>query len=224
MNRQPLYYINAHEKELQRLFWHQNRLNGKTVIGVQLHADESYRDYPHMKTLVKTLAERFSVLVFDGKPIEGYNFDNVIKIDSSSLREAFALASGCDFIIAPDSAFVHLAGALAIPCLALFGPIDGKLRTSDYPSVDYLDSSQHLGCVPCWRNESIPCKLTGMRQSACMMSIPVSDIVTRVNQKLRSNENSIKDYDISIHLNGMNINTSKKYTMKNKGYLNASFK
>jgi ADP-heptose:LPS heptosyltransferase len=184
MDRSPRYFLSEDEKALLESFWRKNDLKEKEVIGVQLYAGESYRDYPHMERLVRELSSERIVLVFDTQHISDFNFPNVIKIDTYNLRQVFAIASGCDVLVCPDSAFVHLAGALNIRCVALFGPIDGKLRTKHYPSVNYLDARARLGCVSCWRNEVVPCKLTNMRSSVCMGDIPVEQVVALVENKL----------------------------------------
>ncbi|MEZ4766272.1 MAG: hypothetical protein R3C26_24715 [Calditrichia bacterium] len=80
---------------------------------------------------------------------------------------------------------MHLSAALNVPCVALFGPIDGKMRTKHYPLCEYLDASQQLGCVFRWRNETIPCKLTNMRTSVCMGDIRIPQILAAVNRGLR---------------------------------------
>ena len=185
MKRQPRYFLSEEDKEFRESFWINQGLIGKEVIGVQLHADEIYRDYPHMEQLVREIARSRTVLLFDAQPIRGYDFDNVIKVDSCNLRQAFALASRCNVIVAPDSAFVHFSAAFNIPCVGLFGPIDGKVRTKHYPTCRYLDARENLNCMPCWRNESIPCKLTNMRLSICMGHIPVTGILAAVERKLK---------------------------------------
>jgi len=192
MDYKPVYYLSEEDAEFADDFWNRMKLNDKTVIGVQLHADESYRDYPLMEKLVELMSEKNTVLLFDNCRIEGFDFKNVFKIDSFSLREAFALASKCNVIIAPDSSFIHLAAAFDIPSFALFGPIDGKVRTKHYTNCTYIDIREQLGCLPCWRNESIPCKLTGMRHSACMESISVHKIINELEKKLnpKCNERS----------------------------------
>ena len=76
-----------------------------------------------------------------------------------------AAISPYSMAVAPDSSFIHLAAALRRPAVGLFGPTDGAVRTSDYPDVRFLDVRRDLRCVPCWRNEEIPCALTGMRAS-----------------------------------------------------------
>lgn len=176
MDRNPRYFVSKEEREFQADFWHEHGLTAKRVIGVQLHSDEVYRNYPHMQQLVKLLILEYHVLVFDAEAIHGFDDERVTKVAGMPLRRAFALAAGCDAIVAPDSAFVHVAAALRIPCVALYGPIDGKVRTEHYPHCVYLDARQTLGCVPCWRNDRIPCKLTNMRTSICMGDIAPGDI------------------------------------------------
>jgi ADP-heptose:LPS heptosyltransferase len=159
-------------------------LEGKTVVGVQLQSDEVYRDYPAMEILVREISREQHVLVFDGETINGYEGQNITKVAGMPMRRAFALASGCSAIIAPDSAFVHLAAALDIPCVGLFGPVDGKVRTKHYPKCKFLDARRDLGCLPCWRNEQIPCKLTNMRTSVCIADISISEIQRALNEVL----------------------------------------
>jgi ADP-heptose:LPS heptosyltransferase len=184
MDRSPRYFISKDEHKLADDFFERAKLNGETVIGIQLQSDETYRDYPQMENLVEVLSKKFKVLLFDGYQIDGYNFENVFKIDSFGLREAFAIAHKCDGIIAPDSSFVHFAAAFEIPTIALFGPIDGEVRTKSYSNCKFLDARDQLECLPCWRNENIPCKLTGMRNSACLESIPVNKIVFELEKLL----------------------------------------
>ena len=171
MDRRPRYFVSGEERAQRDRFFETHALRGESVVGVQLRSDETYRDYPHMLALVRALARSHVVLLFDSRRIDGYDFANTLKVDGRGLRQAAALASGCRALVAPDSSFVHLAGAFDLPAVALFGPTDGAVRTSDYPNVRFLDVRRDLHCVPCWRNEEIPCALTGLRQSICMGEI-----------------------------------------------------
>jgi ADP-heptose:LPS heptosyltransferase len=185
MKRTPQYFISQTEHEFAKKFFNRMNLQQETVIGIQLHSDESYRDYPLMETLVEKISREHKVLLFDSQSIDGFNYQNVLKIDSFGLRDAFALAYRCTAIIAPDSSFVHFAAAFEIPTIALHGPIDGKVRTGNYPNCTFVDVRDQLGCLPCWRNEGIPCKLTGMRNSACMESLPVKKIIDELETLLK---------------------------------------
>jgi ADP-heptose:LPS heptosyltransferase len=184
ISRKPRYFLSAEELRFASQFRSNHDLNEKTVIGVQLHSDETYRDYPLMEKLVMKLAEKYAVLIFDNETINGFEFKNIIKVQNLPIRKAFAIAHKCNAIIAPDSSFIHFAAAFDIPTIALFGPIDGKVRTKHYPNCTYLSAKELFGCMPCWRNESIPCKLTGMRTSECMKEIPVNQIVHVLEKKL----------------------------------------
>ncbi|HXG01158.1 MAG TPA: glycosyltransferase family 9 protein [Bacteroidota bacterium] len=184
MDKRPRYFLTPEDRAFQHAFWREHNLNGKIVIGVQLHADEVYRDYPHMKPLVHRLAEQYEVLVFDSEKIFGLDNERVIRIEGYPLRKAFALAGACNAIVAPDSAFVHLAAALDVPCVALYGPVDGKVRTKHYPKCIFLDVRKKLGCLPCWRNDRIPCKLTGLRPSVCLADISLQEILNTLSRVL----------------------------------------
>jgi ADP-heptose:LPS heptosyltransferase len=185
MEKRPRYFVLPEEKAFQTAFWRANGLEGKRVIGAQLRSDEAYRDYPHMRELILRLAEDYTILVFDAETIPGLDHPRIHKVENQPMRRAFALASGCDAIVAPDSSFVHLAAALQIPCVALYGPIDGRVRTRDYPECIALDVKAKLGCLPCWRNAQIPCKLTNMRASVCMSDIDFPTILNSLTSLLQ---------------------------------------
>ena len=184
MDRRPRYFLSEEDLAYRGGFFAAHGLRGESVIGVQIRSDETYRDYPHMPALVQALARDHVVLLFDRRPIAGYDFANTIKVDGLGLRQAAALASGCHALVAPDSSFVHLAAALGLPAVGLFGPTDGAVRTSDYPDVRFVDVRRDLRCVPCWRNEEIPCALTGMRASVCLAEIGPLAVVAAVEALL----------------------------------------
>ena len=188
MNRQPRYTIRPAEAREAEQFWRQHHLESKQVVGIQLHADELYRDYPYMEPLALKLAQHYPVLVFNAHPIEGFDHPWIFKIQNRSLRQAFALAARCQLLIAPDSAFVHFSAAMNIPCLGIYGPIDGKVRTRQYRNCQFVDLRRQLGCIPCWRNEDIPCKLTGLRTSACLENLPVHLVYQKVLKMLEKIE------------------------------------
>jgi ADP-heptose:LPS heptosyltransferase len=185
MVKRPRYFALPEEQAFQLNFWRAHGLEGKRVIGIQFRSDEVYRDYPHMRQLAARVANDYSVLLFDVEKIHGLDEAGILKVDTLPMRHAFALATACDAIIAPDSSFVHLAAAFDIPCVALYGPVDGEVRTRDYPKCSYLDVKTKLGCMPCWRNEQIPCKLTNMRASVCMADISIEEVCNALTDILQ---------------------------------------
>ena len=186
MDRRPRYTVSDAERVWRDQFFGNRGLHGAFVVGVQTRTDEAYRDVPHMKEIIDAIARDASVLVFGSLRPADIENPRVIPVQGLDLRRSFALASGCDVLVTPDSAFFHLAGALDLPCVGLFGPTDGRVRGQDYPRARMLDARKTLACIPCWRNEATACGLTGLRPSACLGEIAPEDVVRSVHASAAS--------------------------------------
>jgi ADP-heptose:LPS heptosyltransferase len=182
----PRYVVLPDEQAAAQMEAQSIRRPGRRLVGLQWHAADSYRDYPHNMELLRLLASRSNVLVFGARQPVDPGLDGVVTV-SKPLREAFALAAQCDVLVGPDSSFLHLAGALALPMVLISGPVDGALRAKPYPSVIPMVPSPHdFACAPCWRNENINCYLSRKRESVCLRSIRPDDIAARVDALLLS--------------------------------------
>lgn len=181
-DRCPRFDLLPEDIKFREEFWRRSVLDGHPVIGVQLRSADSYKDYPAMEHVVLTLAadENARVIVFDSEPVEGYKHPNVIHAAGLGLREALSLASGCDVLLAPDSAFVHFGPAVDVPTVAIFGPTDGQLFTRYYRNARVIDVRHQMDCIPCWRNEDSPCHRSAGPASVCLGSTPASAIIDAV--------------------------------------------
>jgi ADP-heptose:LPS heptosyltransferase len=184
MDRRPRYTVSDPELEWRDQFFADHELRGTLVVGLQPRTDEAYRGVPHMRQIGEALAQHARVLVFGCVTPPDAGHPGVIQVTGLDLRQSFALASGCDVLVAPDSVFFHLAGALGLPCVGLFGPTDGRVRGRDYPRARILDARRTLSCIPCWRSEAIPCGLTGLRPSACLGEIDPAEVVRAVHESV----------------------------------------
>lgn len=182
--RLPRYHVSGPEREFQREYWRHEGLGRGPVIGIQRRSAESYRDYAQFDDVIRLLRDHAQLLVFSDRPLDRVALRGALPVDHLPLRRAFALAAACDVLVGPDSSLIHLAAALGIPSVAVCGPVDGVLRAGSYPDCSVLDARDVLGCVPCWRNEIIPCRLTGRRDSACMGAIPPERVVDAVRGRL----------------------------------------
>ena len=138
-----------------------------------------------MLEAIRILAGRYTVFVFDNRPIPREPRDRFISVDNQSLPVALAMVAQMDAVLAPDSAYIHVAGSNGIPCLGLFGPTGGKVRTKGYPSVRYFDMRRTLACIPCWRNENQKCEFGGGYVSVCMRLMTAPMIVRAFEDLLR---------------------------------------
>jgi ADP-heptose:LPS heptosyltransferase len=187
--RTPHYFVQAHEQTEAATLLAGFRRH-RQLVGVQFYAAETYRNYPHMGEVVDRLALDYDVIVFHGEPITGMEHPSVFKCDRFPLRTSIALLAQCDAFVGPDSSLFHFAAALALPSLIVSGPIDGKVRSADYPKCEFIDARDVLGCIPCWRNEIIDCRTSGTRVSACLSHVAVDRVLARTRDLLRNAEAS----------------------------------
>ena len=149
------------------------RTAGTRRIGVQLAASAPSRTYPKelMMTALSELLRRGHEVYLFGRPGEiqiNTPHPRLINTsaDSPSFARSCAVLGTCEAVLAPDSALCHIAGALDIPTIALYGPFSWRARTAYAPSVRAL--SGNLPCAPChWHGRggafppSGPCAQTG---------------------------------------------------------------
>lgn len=66
-----------------------------------------------------------------------------------ALGELFALVKRAKLVIAPDSAFVHIAAAFSVPTIALYGPFDPRWRLATYPRAVSIYEPSSCPMAPC---------------------------------------------------------------------------
>jgi ADP-heptose:LPS heptosyltransferase len=145
---------------------------GLPAIAVQPYARELYRSYPAMTETIHNLADEAVVVVFHTSPLKMPEHPNIITMFGSKLSDSIATVAACDYYLGVDSAFFHVAVAFGLPCLGFFGPTSGMVRTSGrrYPNVRLMPHAQRFTCAPCWRNEDMPCYVSGGYASTCLTS------------------------------------------------------
>lgn len=73
--------------------------------------------------------------------------------DDWTFRHRAALVETCDCLLAPDSSLTHVAGALGVPCVALYGPFPWQVRTKYTPTTVTLTRKEGFSCSPCFHHE-----------------------------------------------------------------------
>jgi ADP-heptose:LPS heptosyltransferase len=95
-----------------------------------------------------------------------------------SIRGSAALIEGSALVVSTDSGPMHIAGALKIPTIALFGP-DDAVRTGPLNPGDVVIQKE-LECVPCREKE---CRLPTVE---CMESITAEEVGAHIRKRLSS--------------------------------------
>jgi len=128
----------------------------KPRVGIQVQSSATNRDYPfeHLEKVANELLAKGCEVFLMGNPdsvqADG-EFVNLTK-DKLNFRQSGAVVETCDAFLAPDSALCHVAAALDIPTVALFGPFPSRLRTIHQPSVRAIDGK--APCAPCHHHEN----------------------------------------------------------------------
>ena len=173
----PRYDISAQERLDAEEYVAQINPGKKIIIGIQPFSAETYRNWPRIEELAMRLSENFLILLFHNEALDGYESINIIKVEKP-LRLAFAIAAQCHFVISPDSAFLHLAGALSIPSIGIFGPTGGKVITRHYLNTKVVTpDKKDFPCSPCYRNENLLCRLAGNHTSICLENLNATQVL-----------------------------------------------
>lgn len=92
----------------------------------------------------------------------------------TTLRELIALIEACNLFLTNDSGPMHIASALGVPLIALFG------STSDTATGPYRGGKvihKHVSCSPCYRRE---CPI----DFRCMKGIEVEEVYQAITKRI----------------------------------------
>ncbi len=93
----------------------------------------------------------------------------------TNLVELGSLMREIDVLVTVDSGPMHLAAALGVPTVALFGPTD-PTRTGPYGAAHHVIQNTDLSCVPCL---SRTCRRP-QRDHACLRQLSIDPVVDAV--------------------------------------------
>lgn len=172
------------------------KINGSKRVVVQVQSDSPVRDYPNdkMNAVVKKMLGRGWFVILVGRPgqINGKSIENLVNASTMGLsfRQSAAILLTADVFIGPDSAMTHIAGALKLPCVALYGSFRGSLRVAGDDNTFVLKGQEDLCPIaPCMYSASMgafpfpmmgPCRASG--KCNVLDSIEVDRIVSKAEQ------------------------------------------
>lgn len=105
-----------------------------------------------------------------------------------TIRQSVALIATSDVFLGGDSALLHIAGALSIPSIGLYGPFPWRLRTAHSPSIQALSGVGE--CSPCFHHigatmrNPFPAHCPSAKTGYCevLKSIKPERIVAKIEQ------------------------------------------
>jgi ADP-heptose:LPS heptosyltransferase len=166
-----------------------NFLNGHNikpddlVIGIHAGARTASRTWgqERFRQVAEQLTEEFGAkVIWFGDPVDcnGGAFGRNIVPVSLPLREFLAVLARCSFVVCNDSGPMHMAGALGVPVVAIFG--------STFPEWFCPPGENHRVVV----RRDMPCRPCGDRclfdEPYCLRLIPVEQVMHAVEETFRS--------------------------------------
>jgi ADP-heptose:LPS heptosyltransferase len=166
-------------------FIRESGLGGRPIVGVQPYSRDTYKDHPEISRFVKALSADYDIIIFHHLESGFPAGPGVASTAGLALAESIALVSALDAMVCVDSGFLHAAGAFDVPVVAMFGPTDGKLFTRHLRHATVISANENFACAPCWRNEDLPCQVTGQYgPSPCVAALKVEAVQAAVAEAL----------------------------------------
>lgn len=101
---------------------------------------------------------------------DGMNPQTVIRVKELSLKELASVMEGCRLFIGNDSGISHMASALGIPTIAIFGPTDPRVWSPKGKRVWVV--RKEIPCSPCPRERFLHCI-----DPECLKGIEIEDVL-----------------------------------------------
>ncbi len=153
------------------------RDRGRTLVGVAPFSREEYKRAPALLEAARTLARHHEVVILHSRQLPALDRAGLRIAETPDLASLIAVIAACDHVVTIDTAHVHLAGALGVPTLAVFGPTDGRFMTRHYETTRLLQPWGRCPVMPCWRNEDHACRQSLGPQSLCLEHLGAAEII-----------------------------------------------
>ena len=152
----PELFFSGREKiEIQNL-----RQTQKKRVGIHPFASMELREWPFAKTkqLINEIKKENQVVVFFGPNDLQHIYDVLLEgesdvvVFSGTLREFIVQVAALDCMVAMDSGAAHIASAVGIPVIAIFGPaMDTLCKPIGRKSVVVKLDDTEVPCRPCFQ-------------------------------------------------------------------------
>lgn len=131
--------------------------NNELVMALQVQAGRENRRWPleNFSEVVDYVSNKHHAKIIEfGAKEQPYLGKGINLVGKCSIKESAAVLSKCSFLLCNDSFFLHVAGALNVPVVAIFGPAspDKRLPFNDISTAVWPEK----GCRGCIHTKSSP--------------------------------------------------------------------
>jgi len=108
----------------------------------------------------------------------------IVAAGETSLSELAAIMARCRLVLGVDSGPLHLAVALGVPTVHLFGPVDSRAFGPWGDPAHHIVVTSEMHCIPCNRLDYAPAEL---HQHPCVRNITVEQVLEAVKGLIKGN-------------------------------------
>ncbi len=158
VSKNILFYLNDEEKSFARNFVVKN-FNNEIIIGIIPSGGWSSKRCEPEKwieicnVIQKKINARFLILWGPGDENDAYEIKNnlnknAVLIPDTDVGKLAALINECKLVVANDSGPMHIAAALGVPVIGIFGPTNPVNHKPYSEKSDYV-IKEDLHCIKC---------------------------------------------------------------------------
>lgn len=173
-----------------RWFWRQRGLEGKRVLVLSPGSGAREKNWPieFYMVLVEWWEKRIggkSVVVLgpveEERELYRYHWDQAQVVCGLELAKVAALINRCDLFLGNDSGITHLAAALGVETVALFGPTN--LLQWAPPGRRVTVISRNIECSPC-----LPPVMKACLHRKCLTALSPDYVIRRLEKLFKDGE------------------------------------
>jgi ADP-heptose:LPS heptosyltransferase len=198
-NKVPRYYIQTSEIEWGNTFFSKNKIKStdKTIL-VHIFTTTTRRNLNSgvFKSALMDLSRKGYKLIILSHSTDYpsdvlfSNIPNSVYIKDEDIRNIASIMVKSDLLLCPDSCMLHLAGALSVPTVSIFGHTDPRARINYYSNTVAIWGAERMSCKNCW---SLPCP----NKEACYKVITKDMIVGTCENMIQGKPSELKVEDAS---------------------------
>lgn len=110
--------------------------------------------------------------------------EKVLIVQQGSIRDSAALVARCKAFVANDAGLMHVAAALGVPTVGLFGPTNPVWLAPWKARHKAIRLAGDSSCGPCFRYSPIPQRCLDGNEFNCVTDIPVDEVVEAASEML----------------------------------------
>ncbi len=184
------YFVFEREENTGKIFLEKNIPHGYSVVGIIPSGGWASKrcDKEKWVEICKTVSEKyktkFIILWGPGDEEDAYFINNslpehTVMAPKTNLTAMAGIIKNCSLIIANDSGPLHMAAAIGVPTIGLFGPTDPK-KHGPYSDGSAYVIKKDLSCIIC--NHTVcPYK------HECFTLLPVKDVLDKIEYLIEKN-------------------------------------